>query len=103
MQFPLLEICSCILQTQKSRFDLNAPRVHSDTPHSVGLIWTNDLPIAEACTYTAHNIHKRQTSIPPAGFEPRNPSKPATGSADNILPDHKFHEQASDYSACVIT
>jgi len=27
MQFPLLEICSFILQTQKSRYDLNAPRM----------------------------------------------------------------------------
>jgi hypothetical protein len=39
----------------------------------------------------------------PASFEPRNPSNPAAGSAYNNLPDHKFHEQASDYSACVIT
>ena len=41
--------------------------------------------------------------MPPAGFEPRNLSKSEAGSAYNNLPDHKFHEQASDYSAYVIT
>jgi hypothetical protein len=24
---------------------------HSDTPHSVGLLWTSDQPNAEACTW----------------------------------------------------
>jgi len=41
--------------------------------------------------------------MPPAGFEPRNPSKPAAGWAYNNLPDRKLHEQASDYNAGVIT
>jgi len=41
--------------------------------------------------------------MPSAGFEARNPSKPAAGSAYNNLPDRKFHEQASDYSPCIIT
>jgi len=26
-------------------------RSHSDTPHSVGLLWTSDLPFAENCTW----------------------------------------------------
>ena len=29
--------------------------------------------------------------------------KARAGSAYNNLPDHKFHERASDYSDCVIT
>jgi hypothetical protein len=29
---------------------IEAPRSHSDTPYSVGLLWTNDQPDAE--TYT---------------------------------------------------
>jgi len=41
---------------------------HSDTPHSVGLLWTSDRPVA------AHSTHDRQTSIPPAGFQPTNPA-----------------------------
>ena len=30
-------------------------RSHTDTPHPVGLLWTSDLCLAEAATYTAHN------------------------------------------------
>jgi len=41
---------------------------HSDTQHSVGLFWTTDRPVV------THNIHNRQTSIPPAGFEPTIPA-----------------------------
>ena len=32
---------------------------HSDTPHSVGLLWTSDQPDAETCTWQ----HSQQTSI----------------------------------------
>jgi hypothetical protein len=35
---------------------IEASRSHSDTPHSVGLLWTSDQPDAEASTYTT-NIH----------------------------------------------
>ena len=37
------------------------------TSHSAGLLWTSDRPIAAICT--RQNIHKRKTSMPPAGFE----------------------------------
>ena len=48
---------------------------HSDTPHSVGLFWTSDQPDAETTHYlTRHTTHKRQTSMPPAGFEPAFPA-----------------------------
>jgi len=39
--------------------------------HSVGLLWTRDWPLTEACICTTH---KRVTSMPPAEFEP-SPSK----------------------------
>jgi len=26
-------------------------RSHTDTPHSVGLLWTSDKPVAETCTW----------------------------------------------------
>ena len=42
----------------------------SDTPHSVGLLWTSDRPVAGDLCLTTHNTHNRQTSIPSAGFEP---------------------------------
>ena len=45
-------------------------RSHSDTPHSVGLLRTSDQP-----DLTTHNTHKRQTFLPPAGFEPTIPAK----------------------------
>lgn len=43
---------------------------HTLTPTcSVGLLWTTDRLVAEACTCTTHNIQQRQTSVPAAGFE----------------------------------
>jgi hypothetical protein len=40
-----------------------------DTPQSVGLPWTRDRFVAEACTWQQHtNTHKRQTYMPPVGF-----------------------------------
>ena len=41
----------------------------NDTPHSVGLLWTSDHPVAETSTWQ-HSTHNRQTSMPPAEFEP---------------------------------
>jgi hypothetical protein len=39
--------------------------------HTVGLLWTSDQPISEASTYTGQQYinTKRQTPMPPAGFE----------------------------------
>ena len=42
-------------------------RSHSDTPHSVGLLWTSDQPDAETCTWQYNNVHKREIPMPPAG------------------------------------
>jgi hypothetical protein len=36
-------------------------------------LWASDQPVAEACTYAKQ--HKRQTSMPRAGFEPAVPEK----------------------------
>ena len=40
-------------------------RLHSDTPRSVGRLWTSDRPVTQASTWQ----HKRQISTSPAGFE----------------------------------
>jgi len=48
---------------------IEASRSHSGTPDSVGFLWTSDQPDAETSTCTTHNIHNRQTSVPPVGFE----------------------------------
>jgi hypothetical protein len=42
---------------------------HSDTPHSVGLPWTSDQPVAQ--TLPNNTPHSQQTNIhAPAWFEP---------------------------------
>ena len=48
---------------------VEASRSHSDTPHSFGLLWTSDQPDAETSSWQYTTL-KRQTSMPPAGFEP---------------------------------
>jgi hypothetical protein len=40
----------------------------NDAPQSVGVLWTSDQLVAETSTLQ-HNIHNRQTPIPPMGFE----------------------------------
>jgi hypothetical protein len=47
---------------------VEVPRPHSDMPHSVELLWTNDQ------TVLTHNTHKTQTSMSPAGFRPAIPA-----------------------------
>jgi len=49
--------------------------LHSDAPQSVGLLWTSDGPVAETSTWQ-HETHTtdRQTSMPPARFEPAIPA-----------------------------
>jgi len=42
---------------------VEASRSHSDIPHSVGLLWTSDRPVAE--TYTRQKSqHLQETDIP---------------------------------------
>jgi len=53
---------------------IEVSRLHSDTPHTVGLHWTSDQLVAETSTSTTHNTHKRQASMSPAGFEPAIPA-----------------------------
>jgi hypothetical protein len=49
-------------------------RSHSDTPHSVGLLWTNDQPDAKTSLWQHTSLTKTQTSTPSAGFEPIIPA-----------------------------
>jgi len=46
-------------------------RTHSDTPHSVGILWTSDQPVAETSTSQETDIHA------PGGIRTHNPSKRA--------------------------
>jgi len=54
---------------------IEALRSHSDTPHSVGLLWTSDQPVSETSTCQHTTPHKRKTSIVPAWFELTIPAK----------------------------
>jgi hypothetical protein len=56
---------------------IEASRSHSDTPPSVGLIWTSDQADAEISTWKKHITQKRQASITPGGIWTRNPNKRA--------------------------
>jgi hypothetical protein len=60
---------------------LGAPRSHSDTPHSVGLLWTS---LTQRPLPDKHNTCKKQTSMPPAGFELTIPAseRPKTHALD---------------------
>ena len=66
--------------------------------YSVRLLWTRDRPVAEASACTTHNIHRRQTSTPPAKFEPWTPSSErpytyAVGRADTGVDNFRFSKQ----------
>jgi hypothetical protein len=63
---------------------IEASRSRSDTPHSVGLLWTSDQPDADTSTWQHTNTHKRQTPMPPEGFEPTIPAseRPLTHALD---------------------
>ena len=47
---------------------IDASRSLSDTPHSVGLLWTSDRPDAD------NTQHSQETSMTPAAFEPVIPA-----------------------------
>ena len=64
-------------------FIIEASRSHSDTPHSVELLWKSDHPDAGNSTWQ-HKCHKRQTSITPVEFESTVPKseRPQTRISD---------------------
>jgi hypothetical protein len=47
-------------------------RSHSDTPQTVGLLWTGDQPIAETSTWQHTTLNRNP--CPPVGFEPTIPA-----------------------------
>jgi hypothetical protein len=55
-------------RAQASSFWRFLDHAQLDTPHSVGLLWTNDHSVAETSTWQHTNIHA------PVGFEPMIPA-----------------------------
>jgi len=64
-------------------------RSHSDTPHSVRLVWTSDQPIAETSTWHHKNTHKRQIHVP-GWIRTRIPIKRAAADRRLSLRDHRY-------------
>jgi hypothetical protein len=62
---------------------LEASRSHSDTPLLAGLLWTNDQPNVQTCSWQSTTF---TIDIPPRGIWTRNPSKQAA--ADPRLRPH---------------
>jgi len=61
-----------------------ASRSHSDTPHSVGLLWTSDQPGAECSDNTQHS---QETDIyDPGEIRTRNPKKRAAAAEPPLSP-----------------
>jgi hypothetical protein len=50
---------------------IQASRSHSDTPHLVESLFTDDRPVADFYL-TPHNTHKGKTSMPPGGNRTSN-------------------------------
>jgi len=46
-------------------------RSHSDTPHSVGLLYTSDQPDAGTSTWQHTTLKRDKTSTVPVGSEPK--------------------------------
>ena len=63
-----------------SLFNAEVWRSHSDTPHSVGLLWTSNQPDTETSTHNRQ--HPQEADIlAPGGFRSRNPGKRAIANA----------------------
>jgi hypothetical protein len=54
---------------------VEASRSHSDTPHTVGLLWKIERPHAQASTWQHNSTHKRHASTNLSGIRTRNPCK----------------------------
>jgi hypothetical protein len=50
---------------------VDVSKSHSDTPHSVWLLWTGDQPDAETSTWQHTTLTRDKTSTPAVEFEPK--------------------------------
>jgi hypothetical protein len=56
---------------------IEASRLHSDTPHSLGLLWTSDQPDAETYNWQHTTFTRDRHPCPPTGIRTHNPRKRA--------------------------
>jgi len=45
---------------------------HSDTPHSVGILWTSDQPDAETCTWQHTTLKRRRHPCPQQDYNTKS-------------------------------
>ena len=66
------------------RLVVEVSRSHTDTPHSVGLLYTNDRPFAETSVWQHITFTRDRHPCSPAEFEPAVPAseRPQTGVLD---------------------
>ena len=68
---------------------VEASRWHLDTPHSAGLLWTNDQPDAET-SRPGNTQHSQETDIHAlGGIRTHNPSSPAAADQRLGLRGHR--------------
>jgi hypothetical protein len=60
---------------EQGLLNIEASLSHSDTPHSVGLLWTSEELVEGTSTYTTHNTRTRHQC--PGEIRTRNPRKRA--------------------------
>jgi len=65
---------------------IEASRSHSDTPQSIGLLWTSDQPVPETSTWQNTTLTWDKHSCPPTEFEPTIPvsERPHTHAFDRV-------------------
>jgi hypothetical protein len=73
--------------TDHSFLIIEAARSHSDTPHSLGLLWASDQPDTETLPDKTQNCRKIHIHEP-GGIQTRNSSKRATA---NLRPRQRGH------------
>jgi hypothetical protein len=62
---------------------------HTHTQYLVGILWTSDLPDAEVCACTPHNVRQVQKFMHPGGIRTCNPSKRAAADSHLRPRDHE--------------
>ena len=76
--FYYIQFCFPVAQQPLGRLIGEVSRSHTIRhTHPVVLLWTSDLLVSEAATYTTHNKHKRRIPMLAAGFESPNLSSRA--------------------------
>ena len=80
--------------------DIEAPWSYSDTPDSVGILWTSDQPEAETSTWQHTTFTwDRHTCPPPRGFEHTIPARerPQTHALDRVATGIGTHLLVTKY------